>query len=241
KRGGAFCSPGTPPDHPWVMVNFAGRTENVFTLAHELGHGLHFQLALEQSPLNYHCGLPLAETASVFAELWLHELLMEQASTDQERVRLLTRQVQSAFGTAFHQVAYVNWELRAHRARAEGVVSPEQLCSMWAEEMQRCWGPEVAMSEGDRWRWITIPHFIFARFYCYSYAFGKLLTLSLHRLWRDRGEDFVQDYIALLSAGGAKAPVDLFAAIGLDLSDPAFWQGGLDVVAGYMDELDELA
>ena len=241
KRGGAFCSPGMPPNHPWLMVNFVGQTQNVFTLAHEMGHGLHFELALEQTPLNYYAGLPLAETASVFAELWLHDLLMERAKTDQERVQLLNRQVMSAFSTIFHQVAYVNWELRAHRARAGGVISGDEMSRMWAEEMGRCWGPSVQMLERDHWRWLTIPHFVFARFYCYSYAFGKLLTLSLHKLWKDRGDGFINDYIALLSAGGSKTPVELFETMGLDLADPGFWQGGLDVVRGYLTELESLS
>lgn len=241
KRGGAFCSPGTPDAHPWVMVNFAGQQNNVFTLAHELGHGLHFELARAQSGLNYWAGLPLAETASVFAELWLHDLLMERATTDAERIQLLNRQVASCFSTAFHQVAYVNWELRAHRARANGVVSGEAMSQMWAEEIGKCWGPAVAMQERDHWRWMTIPHFVFARFYCYSYAFGKLLTLSLHRLWKDRGDAFVNDYVGLLTAGGSRTPIDLFAEMDLDLSDPSFWQGGLDVVRGYMEELERLA
>ena len=241
KRSGAFCSPGTPDAHPWVMVNFAGQQKNVFTLAHELGHGLHFELARAQSPLNYWSGLPLAETASVFAELWLHDLLMERATSDEERIQLLNRQVYSCFTTAFHQVAYVNWELRAHRARAQGVVSVEEMSSMWGEEVARCWGPSVALQERDKGRWMTIPHFVFARFYCYSYAFGKLLTLSLHRLWKEQGDAFVGDYLALLTAGGSQTPVELFDAMGLDLADPTFWQGGLDVVRGYMDELEQLA
>jgi len=241
KRAGAFCSPGTPNAHPWVMVNFAGQQKNVFTLAHELGHGLHFELARAQSTLNYWSGLPLAETASVFAELWLHDLLMERATTDQERIQLLNRQVYSCFTTAFHQVAYVNWELRAHRARAKGVVSTEEMSAIWGEEIGKCWGPAVAMQERDKGRWMSIPHFVFARFYCYSYAFGKLLTLSLHRLWKERGDAFVNDYVALLSAGGSKTPVELFEQMGLDLADPSFWQGGLDVVRGYMDELERLS
>ena len=240
KSSGAFCSYGYPPAHPWVMLNHTDILGDVFTLAHELGHGLHGMLAQVQTPLNYHGGRAMAETASVFAELWLHEQLMEEAD-DALRLQLLDRQVRDAVGTAFNQVAYVNWERRAHAARAEGSVPGEAFSALWSEEMGRLMGESVALRERDGWRWVSIPHFVFARFYCYSYAFGKLLTLGLHALWKQRGDAFVDDYLAMLAAGGSRSPADLVSALGLDLADPGFWQGGVDVVRGYLEQLEELA
>jgi oligoendopeptidase F len=241
KNSGAFCSPGYPPEHPWVMLNFAGKLYDVITLAHEFGHALHFYLSLEQSPLNYWTGTPLAETASVFAELWLHEHLVGSCSDRRLRCQLLDHQVQSAVNTGFHQVAYVNWERRAHQARAQGIVSSQRLGELWAEEQGRMWGPDVAMAEFDLNRWMQIPHFVFARFYCYSYAFGKFLTLGLHDLWRERGSEFVVDYLGLLRSGGSRAPMQLLQPLGLDLADPAFWQRGCDVVRRYLEELEDVA
>ena len=240
KASGAFCSYGYPPDHPWVLLNHTDILGDVFTLAHELGHGLHGMLAQAQTPLNFHGGRAMAETASVFAELWLHELLMEEAD-DALRLQLLDRQVRDAVGTAFSQVAYVNWERRAHAARAGGVVPGETYSALWTQEMQRLMGDAVALEERDGWRWIAIPHFVFARFYCYSYAFGKLLTLGLHALWKEQGDRFVHDYLALLAAGGSRSPAELVGALGLDLSDPAFWQRGVDLVRGYLVQLEDLA
>jgi oligoendopeptidase F len=240
KGPGAFCSPGYPPSHAWVLLNHTGTLNDAFTLAHELGHGLHAMLALVQTPLNYFCGRAFAETASVFAELWLHERLMEEAD-DALKLQLLDRQVRDAAGTAFHQVAYVNWELCAHAARADGAVSGEAYSAMWTEEMARLLGDAVSLSEGDAWRWISIPHFVFARFYCYSYAFGKLLTLALHGLWQERGEDFVADYLGLLASGRSRAPQEMVGSMGLDLADPGFWKRGCDVVGGYLARLEELA
>ena len=240
KTSGAFCSPGLPPSHPWVLLNYADTLDDVFTLAHELGHGLHMVLSCEQTPLNYGSGTPLAETASVFAELWLHERLMKDATDPALRRQLLDRQVRDAVGTAFHQVAYINWERRAHLGRTGGVLSGPDMCRMWTEEMARLLGDGVVQKERDGWRWITIPHFVFARFYCYSYAFGKLLTLALHGLWKERGPEFVTSYRALLAAGGSRAPADLFGELGLDLADPGFWQRGCDVVEGWVDELESL-
>jgi oligoendopeptidase F len=240
KTSGAFCSPGFPPVRPYVMLNFAGKLDDAFTLAHEFGHALHFTLALEQSPLNYWAGKALAETASVFAELWLHEHLVAQTKDAGLRRLLLDRQVQDAAATAFHQVAYIHWERRAHAARAEGVVPLERFGEIWDEEMARLLGPAVQRKERDRWRWITIPHFVFARFYCYSYAFGKLLTLSLHGLWKERGGEFVNQYMDLLRAGGSRAPRELLAGMGVDLADPGFWEKGCGVVESYLDELETM-
>jgi len=241
KTGGAFCSPGYPPEHPWVMVNFTGKTDNVFTLAHELGHALHFTLALEQSPLNYWTGLPLAETASVFAELWLHEHLMANTQDDSLHRKLLNRQIQDAVGTAFNQIAYIHWERRAHAARAESMASSSDFGRLWSEEQARLLGSAVVLKERDQHRWMRIPHFVFARFYCYSYAFGKLLTLGLADLWREQGDAFVSDYMALLRAGGSMTPGELVGALGIELSDRAFWDRGCSVVERYLDQLEELA
>ena len=187
-----------------------------------------------------HSGTPLAETASIFAELWLHDHLMEGADPEL-RKQLLARQIDDAMGSAFRQITYVNWELKAHARRAEGVASPDEYSAIWFEELSRFMGPDVKLDEErDRWWWIQVPHFIFARFYCYSYAFGKMLTLALYDLWKERGDAFVAEYHALLGAGGSRPPADLFADLGLDLADPAFWQRGVDVLVGYLDELEEL-
>jgi len=239
KRAGAFCSPGYPPEHPWVMLNYAGKLDDVVTLAHEFGHALHFYLSLEQSPLNYWTGLPLAETASVFAELWLHEHLLADCSDQRMRCQLLDNQVQSAVMTGFHQISYVNWELRAHRARAEGVLSSERLGGLWDEEQQRMWGDGVTLEQFERDRWMQIPHFVFARFYCYSYAFGKFLTLGLHARWKELGPEFVGEYLQLLRRGGSRSPVELLRPLGLDLADPGFWQQGCDVVRAQLDDLEK--
>ena len=240
KRAGAFCSSAVAPDHSFVMLNHAGKLDDAFTLAHEFGHAYHFTLAQQQHPLNFHCGTPLAETASIFAELWLHEHLMASGDAALKK-QLLARQIDDAMGSAIRQITYVNFELRAHARRAEGVATAEELSAIWLEELARMLGPDVRLDgERDSWWWIMVPHFIFARFYCYAYAFGKLLTLSLFGLWRERGDAFVAQYQELLGSGGSRPPAELVAALGLDLADPQFWQRGLDVLSGYMDQLEDL-
>jgi oligoendopeptidase F len=240
KSAGAFCSPGVPPEHPWLLLNWTDTLDDVFTLAHEMGHGLHALQSHAQTPLNARVGKALAETASVFAELWLHEYLMAQTDDVERRKQLLDRQIRDAMGTAFHQTAYINWERRAHAARAEGSVDADRFCSLWTEEMARLVGSPVQLQDRDAWRWMAIPHFVFARFYCYSYAFGKLLTLALHGQWKEHGDAFVEEYRGFLAGGGSRTPVDAVAALGLDLADPEFWQRGCDVVEGWIDELETL-
>ncbi len=240
KRAGAFCSSAVAPDHSFVMLNHADKLDDAFTLAHEFGHAYHFTLAQKQHPLNFHCGTPLAETASIFAELWLHEHLMASGDATLKK-QLLARQIDDAMGSAIRQITYVNFELKAHARRAEGVATAEEYSAIWLEELALTLGPDVRLDpDRDGWWWIMVPHFIFARFYCYAYAFGKLLTLALFGLWRERGDAFVAQYQELLSSGGSRPPAELVAALGLDLADPQFWQRGLDVLSGYMDQLEEL-
>lgn len=240
KRSGAFCSSAVSPDHAYVMLNHADTLDDAFTLAHEFGHAYHFTLAQKQHPLNFHSGTPLAETASIFAELWLHEHLMADGDADLKK-KLLARQIDDAMGSAIRQITYINFELRAHARRAEGVATADELSAIWLEELERMVGPEVQLDpDRDKWWWIMVPHFIFARFYCYAYAFGKLLTLALFDLWKERGDAFVSEYQELLGSGGSRPPAELVGKLGLDLADPGFWKRGLDVIAGYMDQLEEL-
>ncbi len=238
KQSGAFCSPSMPPEHPYVMLNYAGRLDDAFTLAHELGHALHFSLSLGQRPVNYWTGMPLAETASVFAEMWLQDLLEEERPDPDFQLLLLDRALGDIVRTGFHQIAYVAWERKAHAARAEGVVAPEAFSALWDAEMSDLFGAAVTRKERDRWGWIAIPHFVFARFYCYSYAFGKFLTLSLYDLWKERGDSFVRDYETMLAAGGSEAPAVLVAKLGIDLTDPGFWARGCRVAESMVERIE---
>lgn len=238
KSSGAFCSPGMPPDEPFVMLNHAGRLDDVFTLAHELGHAFHFSLARKQGPLNYWAGTALAETASIFGELWLHEHLLKQWPEPRRQQQLLHRLVSDTAQSAFSQAAYVTWERQAHAARAQGVVPASAMCGLWEAEIGRLFGPGVRLDAAEPWRWVAIPHFVFARFYCYSYAFGRLMTLGLADLWRSGGQGFADAYIGLLEAGGSATPFELLRPLGVDLADPGFWARGCDVLDGFLGDLE---
>ena len=237
KRDGAFCMGMTPGTEPYVMVNFTGRVDDVATLAHELGHGLHFSLAGEkQSLFRYYPTTPLAETASVFGEIVLVRRLLSRETDPKVRRQLLASRIEDAIATVMRQVMYTRYEQRAHAARAEGIVTAEAYCTLWQEELTRLYGAAVAQGPLDRWGWATIPHLVHYRFYCYSYALGQLLVFALYRLWEEQGAAFVPRYLQLLASGGAEEPERLLAEAGIDLSDPGFWKRGTDVIARMVEE-----
>ena len=240
KASGAFCSPGMPPLRPFVLLNHAGRLDDAFTLAHELGHAFHFDLARAQRPLSYSPGRAIAETASVFGELWLQQHLLERWSDPVRRRILLGREVQSAMNTCWRQAALVRFELSAHRARAKGVLSAQELSALWLETSTEVFGPVLHLKPADGAGWMGISHFFFARFYCYSYAFGKLLTYALFDAWQDQGPAFVEAWHGFLRSGGSASPVDLVGSLGFDLRDPEFWQRGVRVVERQLSELESL-
>lgn len=242
KQGGAFCHGIRPGLHPYVLLNFTHQQDDVMTLAHELGHGIHFLLAGErQSVYNYYPILPLAETASTFAEVITYEHLLAREEDPKRRLQLLAARVEDAVSTIMRQVMYTRWEQRAHDARAQGVVSREDFCRLWEAENAKLYGDAVARGEGDKWGWITIPHLIKYRFYCYSYAFGQLLVYALYRKYQAEGAAFVPRLLELLAAGGSAPANEILKRIGIDIQDPGFWQGGFDYVGEMIEAFEQEA
>lgn len=240
KRDGAFCSGMLPSLHPYVLLNFNDRIEDVSTIAHELGHGIHFYLSRGQSPLNFWPTTPLAETASVFAELLLMKRLMDQQQDAETKRNLLGARIEDILATVFNQVAYTRWEMRAHAQRAQNVVPAEEYSKLWMEERGKLYGDSVKLFPRDRWGWISIPHFVNYRFYCYSYAFGQLLVLALFRKYEEEGSPFIPRYVELLSSGSSDTPQALLQRVGLDISQPSFWDAGFKTVEALIDDFEKL-
>lgn len=240
KSGGAFCMGISPSLPPYVLLNFTGNLRDVATLAHELGHGLHFTLAQRRTMLNYHAPLPLAETASVFGEMLLTRLLLERENDPKVKISLLCAKIEDIIATTFRQVVLTRFEERFHSARKNGLLSSEDIGSFWWEENARLFGDSVSMIEPYRWGWSYISHFIHARFYCYSYTFAELLVLSLFNKYLTEGESFVPRYVSILESGGALSPADTVRPAGIDFNDPGFWQEGYDVLKGLIGELESL-
>lgn len=242
KQGGAFAHPVTPQVHPYVLLNYQGRARDVMTLAHELGHGVHQYLARDRGYLGASTPLTLAETASVFGEMLVFDTLKGRDLAAAERLALLCGKLEDIFATVFRQVALTRFEQQTHAARrAEGELSPERLNGIWRAVNAPMFGDALRLTEGyDRW-WSYIPHFIHTPFYCYAYAFGELLTLSLYGRHLAEGPAFAPRYLDLLAAGGTDRPEALLRKAGVDLTAPGFWEGGLAVVREWVSEARSLA
>jgi oligoendopeptidase F len=236
KRGGAFCSAAIPALHPYVLTNYNDRLDDVSTVAHELGHAIHFTLAGRQTLLNYGPTTPMAETASVFGEIVLARRLLDAERDPAVRRSLLAMRIEDILATVFRQVMYTRWEQSAHARRAEGVATVEEYGALWREHLERLYGDAVRLGELDRWGWIGIPHFIHSRFYCYSYAFGQLLVLALYRRYSEEGDRFVPRYLDLLAGGGSGTPEELLGRVGIDVHRPEFWQQGFATLGELVEE-----
>ena len=236
KRGGAFCSGGLPSTHPYILLNHTDDLDSAHTLAHELGHGVHFYLARKQRLLNFGASTPLAETASVFAEILLDDLLLERLSGE-EKTLLLAERVEDAINTLFRQVMYTFFEQRSLEARKEAALSPEAFHALWDEEQRRLYGEAVAWTELDRAAWAGIPHFVHYRFYTYSYALGYLVVLALYGKYREEGEAFVPKYLRILEAGESASPKEILAEAGVELGSEAFFRYGFGVLESWLKAL----
>jgi len=241
KRGGAYCASPSPELHPYVLCSYVGTPRDTMTLAHELGHGLHGMLARKQTLFNYHSTLPLAETASVFGEMIVFDRLVKRETDPRARLGLVCQKVEDAFATVYRQNVLTRFEEGAFRARGEARLTPERLGDIWIEANGRYYGEAVRMTDGYRWGWSYIPHFIHSRFYCYAYVFGQLLVLALFRMYQEEGASFIPRFVDLLERGGSDTPQGLLAPFGVDLSDASFWQKGFDELARLVRQAEELA
>ncbi len=240
KEGGAFCSYVTPDTHPYVLLNYLGRMKDVMTLAHELGHGVHASLSRAQSLLNFHGTLPLAELASTFGEMLVFEKVTAQASL-KDKLALYAEKIEGAFATIPRQTAMYRFEQAIHEhRRTKGELTTEEFGEHWQREVQLMFGDSVALGDEHRLWWSYIGHFIGSPFYVYAYSFGELLVLSLYRQSKKEGPAFAAKYLAMLEAGGSLTPQELMSKVGVTLDDPAFWQGGFDVLAGLVGEFEAL-
>ena len=231
KRGGAFAHPCVPEVHPYVLVNYTGNLRDVSTVAHELGHGIHQVLAARQGHFNSDTPLPLAETASVFAELLVFNSQLDLIDDKKEQRAFICQKLESIFATVFRQTAMNRFEQLMHESRRqEGEISNETFNSFWLSTQREMFGDSVELGEDYGIWWSYIPHFLSTPGYVYSYAFGELLVLALYGLYLKEGQPFVKKYLTLLGAGGSASPYELLQPFGIDLNDAEFWQTGLGVI-----------
>ena len=240
KAPGAFSHPTTPSAHPYVLMNYQGKPRDVMTLAHELGHGVHQVLAARQGALMAPTPLTLAETASVFGEMLTFKRLLSETRDAKQRQALLAGKVEDMINTVVRQIAFYSFERAVHTERKNGELTAERLGQIWLSVQTESLGEAIEIKPGYENFWMYIPHFIHSPFYVYAYAFGDCLVNSLYAVYEHAAEGFAERYLAMLAAGGTKHYSELLAPFGLDAKDPKFWDGGLSVIAGMIDELERM-
>ncbi len=229
-----------PSAHPYLLLNYLGKTRDVMTLAHELGHGVHQVLAGPQGALMSDTPLTLAETASVFGEMLTFRALLKAEQDPKRRKALLAGKVEDMLNTVVRQIAFVEFERRVHDERRKGELTPDHIGQIWLDVQGESLGPAIAFEDEYRHYWTYIPHFIHTPFYVYAYAFGDCLVNSLYAAYQEAHQGFAEKYLDILRAGGTRRHKELLAPFGLDASDPKFWDKGLSVIAGFIDELEKL-
>jgi oligoendopeptidase F len=235
KRDGAFCSTISPKITPYVLVNYAGKSKDVFTLAHELGHAVHSQAASKQSILVSEAPLPLAETASTFSELLLYDNIVDQMSHT-EKAAILSEKIDDIYATVMRQAFFTIFEIDAHKQIADGITI-EELSKTYLNNLKTQFGSSIELSDDFALEWSCIPHFYHTPFYCYAYSFGNLLSLSLFQTYQREGRSFEKAYLEILVAGGSKKPETLLSEYGINISSAKFWQDGFDYIRSQVKEL----
>ena len=239
KMGGAFCSTLGPDLTPWVMLNYQGKSDDVSTMAHELGHAVHSMMAEEHSLFTQHACLPLAETASTFGEMTLTDLMLERETDESVKQDILFGQLDDAFATIIRQIYFALFEREAHGMIANNA-SVDELNEAYLANLKEEFGDAVDVSDEFKYEWVSIPHIYGTPFYVYAYAFGQLLVFALYKRYKEEGESFKPKYMRILSAGGSVAPIALLAESGMDVTKAEFWQGGFDVIDGMVSKLENL-
>jgi len=238
KSPGAFAHPTVPSAHPYLMLNYLGKSRDVMTLAHELGHGVHQRLAAAQGPLLASTPLTLAETASVFGEMLTFRSLLDAAETPKQRFAMLSQKVEDMLNTVVRQIAFYSFERKVHEGRRKGELKTEDINQMWMDVSVESLGPAIKLNEGYEIFWAYVPHFIHSPFYVYAYAFGDCLVNSLYAQYEKSQDGFAERYFELLEAGGSKHHSELLKPFGLDARDPDFWSLGLSMIERLIDELE---
>lgn len=243
KQSGAFCMPGTPQINPFILCNYTGNLNDITTVAHELGHGIHMFLSQKNNSLiNSTPSTATAEIASIFAESLTFDSLLYEINNTKLKMNLLARKIEGSIATVFRQTEFYLFETDIHTHRREkGELSTEDINNYYQTRLQHMFGSSLTLTEGHKYWWSYIGHFYHFNFYVFTYAFGELLSLALYEKYKQEGEDFMKNYIEALKAGGSKSPAEITSMMGVDISDPEFWNKGLDLLDAYVTEFEQLA
>ncbi len=241
KRGGAYCSSSTPDLKPYVMLNYLGRDRDVATMAHELGHAIHAILSEKQTLFNYHSILPLAETASVFSEMIITDMLLKTRTDKLSKQALLTTKLEDIFATSHRQNMFSNFEQETHGRIGNGILTTEDYCGIYQASLKQMFGTSVKQPDEYKWEWSTIPHMIESPFYVYAYNFGNLLVMALYQQYSEEGQSFVPKLKQMLAAGSSMRPIEIAAIVGADITSAKFWRKSLAYIESLLMQLEEIS
>ncbi|HEX6028790.1 MAG TPA: M3 family metallopeptidase, partial [Nitrososphaeraceae archaeon] len=239
KLGGAFCYTVSPKRTPYVLLNYNGKSRDVSTMAHEFGHAIHSMSASDKPIVVSHAPLPLAETASVFAEMLLNDNLTKKVTSKEQKI-LIAEQIDDMYATIMRQAYFTMFEIDAHHAIAEENATIDKVSELYLSNLNNQFGSSISLSPDFQWEWVYIPHFYHTPFYCYAYSFGNLLVLSLYQQFKTEGKSFIPKYLKILSAGGSQKTEELLKESNIDISKAEFWQQGFDLVAKKIQELKDM-
>ena len=241
KSPGAFSASTVSSVHPYILVNFQGKSRDVATLAHELGHGIHqFLAGKKQRHFNSSTPLTVAETASVFGEMLTFKSILNNEKNLKEKKALLANKVEDMLNTVVRQIAFFEFEKKIHSQRKISELSVDQICNIWMDIQRESLGPSIDFDDEYKYYWTYIPHFIHSPFYVYAYAFGDCLVNSLYGVYEEGLKDFDKKYITLLESGGSQRYRELLKPFNLDPSKSDFWKKGLSVIENLIDDLEKL-
>ncbi len=241
KRGGAFCSGSTPEVKPYVLLNFMAKPRDVSTMAHELGHAIHDMLSAQKQTLtNFHPILPLAETASVFAEMLVTDQLLKTETSKAAKIALLTDKLEDIFATSHRQNMFSRFEMVTHKEISGRLLDANELCDLYTKELKLMFGKSIKYPKEYQWEWSTIPHIFESPFYVHSYNFGNLLVMALYQQYLEEGKSFIPKYKALLSMGSAARPIEITQIVGADINDERFWQKSIMYIESLLNQLKDL-
>jgi oligoendopeptidase F len=240
KRGGAYCSSSIPELKPYVLLNFLGKPRDVATLAHELGHAIHDMYCAKQNLTNYHPILPLAETASIFSEMIITDLLLKNETDKQVKQVLICDKLEDIFASSHRQNMFSRFEINSHKKIDKKIMSTPELCKLYTEELKLMFGESVKITDEYKWEWASIPHIYESPFYVYAYNFANLLVIALYEKYLEEGESFIPKYKEFLSLGSAASPLDITATVNADITDPNFWHKSLNYIERLIDQLEEI-
>ena len=244
KQNGAFCASWYNGKSAFILDNFNETLRDIYTLAHELGHATHdYYFERSQTILNGNIPMIVAETASIFGELLLTDLLLSQAKSDEEKKTIICRVLDGAGMTTFQVTARAWFEQNLYDAIKRGeYLDYKTICKYWTAARNKIYGDTVEWFDEMEAEWTMKPHYYFAnfRFYNYPYVYAQMFVYALYQKYLEEGEEFVPKFKKILSAGSSISPIEIAKIVGLDITDPDFWKLGMKQYEHFVKELEKI-